>query len=102
MKAEKVKPGMRNIDLDLELVEMQEPHHFENEDGEGRVVTAIGKDDSGEVKISLWNEEIDKVDEGDKVKIESGYARLFQNEVHVSVGQYGELKVLNDTGDSTK
>ncbi len=45
MKAEKVKPGMRNIDLDLELVEMQEPHHFENEDGEGRVVTAIGKDD---------------------------------------------------------
>ncbi len=52
--------------------------------------------------ISLWNEEIDKVDEGDKVKIESGYARLFQNEVHVSVGQYGELKVLNDTGDSTK
>lgn len=95
MKADKVKPGMRNLDLDLKVVEKEEPHHFENEKGEGRVATAVCEDESGRIKVSLWNEDIDRVDTGDRIRIESGYSRLFKDEVHVSSGKYGELKVLD-------
>ncbi len=96
MKADDVKPGMRNIDLDVEVVEKEDTHTFQNEDGEGKVATAICKDDSGKVKISLWNEDIDRVEVGDRIRIESGYSRLFKDEVHVSAGKYGELKVLDN------
>lgn len=96
MKADDVKPGMRNIDLDLEVVEKDEPHSFQNDSGEGRVATTVCEDDSGQVKVSLWNDEIDKVDVGDKIRISGGYSRLFKDEVHVSAGKYGELKVVDD------
>lgn len=94
MKASKVKPGMRNLDLDLEVKEIEETHNFENENGKGRVATAICKDESGEIKVSLWNEDIDKVKVGDSIQIKSGYSRLFKDNVHVSAGKYGELEVL--------
>ncbi len=100
MKASEVKPGMRNITLELKIVDIGEPHYFENEKGEGRVATATCEDDSGEVKVSLWDDEIDKVDVGDNIRIESGYSRLFKDKVHVNVGRYGELEVLNSSKNS--
>lgn len=93
MKANRVKPGMRNLNLELKVVEKGEPHHFESDKGEGRVATAVCEDDSGKVNVSLWNEDIDRVEVGDKISIENGYSRLFKDEVHVSAGRYGELKV---------
>lgn len=93
MKASRVKPGMRSVDLDLEVVEKSEPHDFETDKGKGRVATAVCKDESGEIKVSLWNDDIDLVEVGDRIKIENGYSRLFKDEVHVSAGKYGELKV---------
>lgn len=97
MKAAKVKPGMRNIDLELKVLEKEETYQFENEQGEGEVATAICEDNSGKIKVSLWNEDIERVEAGDKIRIESGYSRLFKDEVHVSSGRYGELKVLDDS-----
>lgn len=93
MKAKDVKSGMRNLSLNLKVVEKEEPHTFETDKGEGRVATAICEDDSGKIKVSLWNEDIEKVEVGDWIKIENGYSRLFKDEVHVSAGKYGELKV---------
>ncbi len=93
MKAKDVKSGMRNLSLNLKGVEKEEPHTFETDKGEGRVATAICEDDSGKIKVSLWNEDIEKVEVGDWIKIENGYSRLFKDEVHVSAGKYGELKV---------
>lgn len=93
MKASRVKPGMRNLNLDLKVIEKGEPHHFESDKGEGRVTTAVCEDDSGKINVSLWNEDIDRVEVGDRIHIENGYSRLFKDEVHVSAGRYGELKV---------
>lgn len=100
MKASEIKPGMRNIDLELKIIEMDEPREFDTEKGQGKVATAVGKDDSGKVKISFWDEEIDRIEEEDTVEIQSGYSRLFKDEVHVSVGRYGDLEVLSDSEKS--
>ncbi len=100
MKAADVKPGMRNIDLNVEVIEKGDVHTFQKDDGEGRVATAVCRDSSGKVKVSLWDDEIDKVDVGDNIRIESGYSRLFKDKVHVNVGRYGELEVLNSSKNS--
>ncbi len=94
MKANDVKPEMRRIDLDLKIVEIEEPRPYVSRAGrEGRVTTAIGEDDSGRVKISLWDNDVDRVKVGNTVRIRNGYARLFRDEIHVSAGMYGKLEV---------
>ncbi len=94
MKASDVKPEMRRVDLDLKIVEIEEPRPYVSRTGkEGRVTTAIGEDDSGRVKVSLWDNNIDRVKVGNTVQIRNGYARLFRDEVHVSAGMYGKLEV---------
>lgn len=97
MKASEVKPGMRSVDLELKVIEKSDPHSFVTKKGDkGRVSTATCEDDSGQVKISLWNEDIEEVKEGDKIMIKNGYSRLFKDEVHVSAGKYGELEVIKE------
>lgn len=95
MKASDIRPDMRRIDVELKVVEVEEPRTYIRKDGrEGRVTTAVAEDDTGKIKISLWDTDIDRVKVGDKIKITNGYARLFRNEVHVSAGIYGKLEVL--------
>lgn len=95
MKVSEVSPGSRHVELELKIVETEEPRPYVRRDGkEGRVMTAIGEDDSGKIKVSLWDADIDKVKTGSKIKITNGYARLFRNEVYVSSGLYGKLEVL--------
>lgn len=95
MKASEVKPDMRRLELELTIVEIEEPRAYTRRDGrEGKVTTAVGEDDSGRIKISLWDADIDRVKVGNKIKITNGYSRLFRGEVQVSSGLYGKLEVL--------
>lgn len=95
MRASEVRPGMRRIDLDLKIVEVEEPRPYVSRAGrEGRVTTAIGEDESGRIKISLWDKDVDRVKVGCMVRIRNGYSRLFRDEVHVSAGMYGRLEVV--------
>jgi len=94
VKASNIKPEMRRIDLDLKIVEIEEPRPYVSRAGrEGRVTTAIGEDDSGQIKISLWDNDIDRVKVGNTIRIRNGYARVFRDEIHVSAGMYGKLEV---------
>jgi len=95
MKASEMKQDMRKIDLDLKIVEIEEPRTYTSRTGkEGRVTTAIGEDDSGRIKITLWDKDIDRVKVGNQIRIRNGYSRLFRNEVYVSAGVYGKLEVV--------
>ena len=95
MKASDIRSDMRRIDVELKVVEVEEPRTYIRKDGrEGKVATAVAEDDTGKIKVSLWDTDIDRVKVGDKIKITNGYARLFRDEVHVSAGIYGKLEVL--------
>ena len=96
MKASDVKPGMQRMELELTIVEMEAPRAYTKRDGrEGRVASAIGEDDSGRIKVSLWDADVDRVKVGNKIKITNGYSRAFRDEVQVSSGLYGKLEVLS-------
>ena len=97
MKARDVKPAMRNVDLELKIVEVEEPRSYVSRAGrEGRVTTAVGEDDSGRIKVSLWDKDIDLVKVGSLIRIRNGYSRLFRDEVYVSAGMYGKLEVVGE------
>jgi len=57
------------------------------------VCDAILSDDSGEIKLTLWGDDIGKVNEGDTVVIKNGYTNSFKGEVSLTKGKFGEMLV---------
>ncbi len=49
----------------------------------------------GEIKLTLWGDEVDKVQDGTKIKIENGYTTSFKGEVSLTKGKFGKLEILS-------
>ncbi len=85
--------GQGKVDIVVEIVSVGEIRSFEKFGKPGRVASAKVKDETGEIVLSLWNEDVDKVSVGDKVKIVNGFVSEFRGEKQLSTGRYGRLEV---------
>ncbi|MCK4496946.1 MAG: hypothetical protein KAU24_02040 [Candidatus Aenigmarchaeota archaeon] len=79
-KVRNLVSGLRSVDLVARIMRAFEPREFEKNGKKGRVLNLLLGDDSGTVRLSLWNEETDllereKISEGDVVKISGGYVK---------------------------
>jgi replication factor A1 len=94
MKIIELRPGMRRVDLAAKVLEISAPRDVTTRTGEqSRVATAVVSDESGSVKLTLWNEQIDQVAVDNTVVIENGYVTSFRGETQLNVGRYGKLTV---------
>ena len=89
--------NMRNgIDLEGKVERKGEPRTVTKKaGGEIDVCDAYLVDDAGEIKLTLWGDDIEKISDGSKVKITNGYTNTFKGEVSLTKGKYGELEVLS-------
>ena len=87
-----VKQG--NVDIILDIVDVGEPREFDKFGKKGKVATAVAKDETGDIKLTLWNEDIDKVKAGDKVHIINGYVGEWLDEKQLTTGKLGKLEIL--------
>lgn len=95
MNVRDLRDGMRRVDAEGEIVEMQEPRTVNlRTGGEARVADCMLKDESGQIKLSLWDDQIDMVKQGSKVRVTNGYTNSFRGELRLNVGKYGKLEVL--------
>ena len=89
-----LRDGMRKIDVEAVVSEISETREVNLRTGEtARVAEATISNQSGEIKLSLWNDDIEKVTRGSTVKISNGYTNSFRGEVKLNVGKYGKLEV---------
>ena len=95
MKISELQPGQGNIEIEAEVIDKGETRTFEKFGKEGRVCNAKIKDDSGEIKLSLWNEQVDQVNVGSKVKLTNGYVSEFKGEMQLSTGKFGSLETVS-------
>jgi replication factor A1 len=59
-----------------------------------RVADLTIADDTGKIKLTLWDDQIDKVDSEDIVKIENGYVNSYKGEIRLNVGRYGTMEII--------
>jgi replication factor A1 len=52
-------------------------------------------DESGEIKLTLWGDDIPKINNGSQVKITNGYTNTFKGEVSLTKGKYGQMEVVS-------
>ena len=96
----KIRQG--NVDIVVDIVDIGEVREFEKFGRAGRVATAIAKDETGDIKLSLWNENIDKVKSGDKVHVINGYVSEWQGEPQLTTGKLGKLEVVGESKETKK
>ena len=80
MEIKDLQPRQGKVEIVVEIVDKGEVREFSKFGNSGRVCNAAAKDATGEIKLSLWNEQVDQVNVGDKVKISNGYVSEFQGE----------------------
>ncbi len=86
---------MKNVSIEAKVVEKTEPREVMSrfKDETYKVATAVIADDTGTIKLSLWNEQINQVNVNDTVKVEKGYITSFRGEIQLNTGRYGTLTV---------
>ncbi|MDV3278141.1 MAG: OB-fold nucleic acid binding domain-containing protein [Nitrososphaerales archaeon] len=95
MNIKDLRDGMRRVDAEGEIAEMAEPRSVNLKSGDqARVADCTLKDESGQIKLSLWDDQIDQVRVGAKVRITNGYTNSFRGDLRLNVGRYGKLEVL--------
>jgi replication factor A1 len=62
--------------------------------GQAQVADAIIKDETGQIKLTLWDAQIKMVKTGSKVTVENGYINSFKGENSLNVGKYGKLNII--------
>ncbi len=98
MEIKDLEPRQGKVEITVEVVDKGEVRTFSKFGTAGRVCKARAKDDTGQIDLSLWNEQVDQVNIGDKVKISNGYVSEFQGEKQLSTGKFGNLEVLEKSG----
>jgi len=88
----KLAPGMTNVNIVGKITSKESKRMVNTKYGKKPVCDALLRDETGEIKISLWGDQIEMIKEGEYVSIEGGYITEFQGEFHLSIPKRGLIQ----------
>ncbi len=93
MNIGELKSGMRNVSVTGKVDSVGEPRTVNlKAGGTNTVADARISDETGSIKLSLWGDDINKIQPGHTVSIENGYINTFKGEDSINIGKFGNLK----------
>ncbi len=96
MKIKELRDGMRKVNIVAKVVQKSDEREVRSryKDETYRVADALIDDETGTIKLTLWNEQINQVNINDMVKVDNGYITSFRGEIQLNVGRYGKLSII--------
>ena len=94
MQVKDLKPKQGNVEIIVDVVDVGIPREFQKFGKPGKVATAVAKDETGDIKLTLWNDDIEKVKAGDKIHLTNGYVNEWQGEMQLTTGRMGKLEII--------
>ncbi len=99
-KISDLKPGMNDVNLKARVSRIF-LREFEKDGERKKVGNVFLVDETGEIRLTLWNEQIESfpAKEGEVVEITNAYTRknIF-GETELRIGNYGNIKIVEDDG----
>ncbi len=86
---------MKRVNVKGTVTEKSDPREVTSrfKDQTYRVCTAVMRDETGTIKLTLWNDQIEMVNVNDVIRIENGYITSFRGEIQLNAGKFGTLTV---------
>jgi len=90
-----LKVGMKKVSLKAEMLEIPKSKIVYKRYGTTACVSnTLIRDETGSMKMSLWNQQIDMVHKGDVIDVKNGEVAWFSGERQLRVGKSGSLSVI--------
>jgi replication factor A1 len=92
-----LRTGMKKVSVKGKVLEIARPTLVFTRFGNyATVANALIADETGTIKLCLWNEQINSVSVGDTVQIENASVSMFRGERQLRVGKKGILTEVKD------
>ena len=88
-EAETLEKGISVMGI---IEEKMQPRKVNTKFGEKAVLEAKVRDQSGTIKITLWEDSVDLVGNGDFVKIEGAYINEYNGTKSLNLGKFGKIE----------
>ena len=90
-----VRAGMKRVNLKADVIEIPKPAQVHTQFGNTvLVVNALIGDDTGKIKLCLWEGQIGQINVGDNIEVKNGQVCVFRGEKQLRLGKNGSLCVL--------
>ena len=93
-RIENLRPNTPVRGLELVILRMYPQRMIVSLRYTGPVAAACGRDETGLVGLVFWADQIQNVNVGDVIRIESGWCRSREGALVVSTGRHGRLSVV--------
>ncbi|MCW4054858.1 MAG: OB-fold nucleic acid binding domain-containing protein [Candidatus Bathyarchaeota archaeon] len=92
-KVGELTPQSRAVNVTAKVVSKSEIRDIPmGRDGSAhKVCDALVGDETGSIYLTLWDDNIEKVNEEDTIRIENGYVTLFKGNMRLNIGKYGKM-----------
>ncbi|MEM5882940.1 MAG: OB-fold nucleic acid binding domain-containing protein [Candidatus Aenigmatarchaeota archaeon] len=91
MKINELKSGMSNVSLRAKIIDISDKREVMTRYGKRSVADATIEDETGQVTLTLWGEQIKAVSIGDTVSITGAFVTEFRDKLQVSVPRSGRI-----------
>ena len=92
VKVSELTPESKRVNIHAKVLNVSEAREIPNRFGPtNRVAEATVADASGSVILSLWNDQIGTINQGDNIAIENGYVSLVRGHIRLNTGKYGKI-----------
>lgn len=102
LQIKNIMTGMRNVDAVGKVTRKFELRNFKTENREGKVASMIIGDETGTIRVVMWGEQaenINKLSEGDVVKVLGAYVRESQGNKEIHLNDRASL-TINPEGET--
>jgi len=96
MKIGEIRSGMSNVTVEGKIIDISEARDVQTKYGKRSVADAILEDESGQISVSLWENQITSVSVGDRIVVSGAYVTEFRDRLQLSVPRSGKLEVLKE------
>ncbi len=96
-----LEPRMKNVTIKFKVMDVDDAREVSSrKDGSThRVADAIVGDESGTVRVPLWDATIDELEVGKTYTLTNGYTGLFKGNLQLNIGRYGKLEEAEEAID---
>ena len=98
-----LRHGMKKINVEAHVLETPKPTLVHTQYGNSAMVTNVWVgDDTGKIKLCLWNEQANLVTVGDTIQIKDASVSSFKGERQLRLGKKGTITLLQSTSGGEK
>lgn len=96
LTVEELSPEDDDVEITGTIAELPTPRAVSTRYGQKRITTVTFEDETGSIDLTLWEEEIDAIEEGVDVKITGAYVREWAEDIQLNIGRDGNIEQVDE------